>query len=388
MKVLYDHQAFTFQRFGGVSKCFCELISNMPADISTEIAVKESENVHLIESHLCPLIKMPKLNHSKWKKMFPFKGSGTIYRILMRLGLISTSETVNKHYAIQKLKEQDFDVCHPTFFDSYFLNYIGNKPWVITVHDMMPELFPDYFNQNDEQILFKRKNLSKASAIVAVSEQTKKDIVRLLNIPAEKITVIYHGGPEREAVNNPSIVDSPYILYVGTRNAYKNFPQTLKDFATFHNKHSEVKMVCTGGGFTADERKMIEDLKVKDAVLHIPASGFEMKILYAHALAFVYPSLYEGFGMPILEAFAYGCPVLLNNKSCFPEIASDAGIYFESEPGKSNLPEVLDKIYSLSIEERNIIIERGFVRLRDFSWEKSAEKLASVYRNINTMLRR
>ena len=86
--------------------------------------------------------------------------------------------------------------------------------------------------------------------------------------------------------------------------------------------------------------------------------------------------------MPILEAFAYGCPVLLNNKSCFPEIASDAGIYFESEPGKSNLPEVLDKIYSLSIEERNIIIERGFVRLRDFSWEKSAEKLASVYRNI------
>ena len=147
MKVLYDHQAFTFQRFGGVSKCFCELISNMPADISTEIAVKESENVHLIESHLYPLIRMPKLNHSKWKKMFPFKGSGIIYRILMRLGLISTQETVNKHYAIQKLKEQHFDVFHPTFFDSYFLKYIGNKPWVITVHDMMPELFPDYFNQ-------------------------------------------------------------------------------------------------------------------------------------------------------------------------------------------------------------------------------------------------
>ena len=383
MKVLYDHQAFTFQRFGGVSKCFCELISNMPADISTEIAVKESENVHLMESHLCPLIKMPKLNHSKWKKMFPFKGSGIIYRILMRLGLISTQETVNKHYAIQKLKEQHFDVFHPTFFDSYFLKYIGNKPWVITVHDMMPELFPDYFNQNDEQIQFKRKYLNKASAIVAVSEQTKKDIVRLLNIPAEKITVIYHGGPKREAVNNPSIVDSLYILYVGTRNAYKNFPQTLKDFAAFHNKHSEVKMVCTGGGFTADERKMIEDLKVKDAVLHIPASGFEMKILYAHALAFVYPSLYEGFGMPILEAFAYGCPVLLNNKSSFPEIASDAGIYFESEPGKSNLPEVLERFFSINNQERKRIISKGYKRLEFFSWDMSVKKLINLYKVVN-----
>ncbi len=382
MKILYDHQAFTFQRFGGVSKCFCELISNMPDDVETEISILESENVHLRESHICHF-QPPKLNLSKWKSWLPFKGSGFLYRTLMRWGLLSTMESVNEHCSVQALKKGDFDVFHPTFFDPYFLRYVGTKPWVVTVHDMMPELFPEYFGTRNEQILFKKKYLSQAAAIIAVSEQTKKDMVRLLGIPGEKITVVYHGGPAREEVKDASLVDAPYFLYVGTRDAYKNFPQTLSDFSDFHKLHPEVKLVCTGGDFTLVENKMMEKLGIKDAVEHISANDHDMKVLYAHAVAFVYPSLYEGFGMPILEAFAYGCPVLLNNKSCFPEIAADAGVYFDSEPGKSNLAEVFDEIYQMSDIERKEIVEKGYKRLGDFSWKKSAEKLAGVYREVS-----
>ena len=379
MKVLYDHQAFTFQRFGGVSKCFCKLIENLPYRVDAKISIVESENMHLRESHLCPNVIEPKINWRKWKQLFPFRGSGIFFRLFTRLGLLKTSESVNERYAIKMLREGDFDLFHPTFFSPYFLKYIGKKPWVITVHDMMPELFPEYFNQNEEQIQFKKKYLNQAAAIVAVSEQTKKDIVRLLGISDDKITVVYHGGPEKEHVNGKSIIDVPYFLYVGTRDAYKNFPQTILDFSVFHKTHPKVKLVCTGSPFSLEERAMLERLGIMEVVEQIYANELEMKSLYAHAIAFVYPSLYEGFGMPILEAFAYGCPVLVNNKSCFPEIAGGAGIFFDSVPGKSNLLHALEYIYSLSDAERKYIIEKGYKRLSCFSWSKSAEKLAKVY---------
>lgn len=381
MKILYDHQAFTFQQFGGVSKCFCELIAQMPSEVETEISIKESENVHLLESHIRDF-QPPKLNLRRWKSWLPFKGSGFLYRTLMNCGLLSTMESINKHYSVQVLKEGNFDVFHPTFFDPYFLKHIGNKPWVVTVHDMMPELYPEYFGTKNEQTLFKKKYLNQAAAVIVVSEQTKKDMIRLLGIPEEKITVVYHGGPEKENVKEASLIDAPYFLYVGTRDAYKNFHQTLADFADFHQNHPKVKLVCTGGNFTSVENKMIEKLDVRDAVVHILANGHEMKVLYAHAIAFVYPSLYEGFGMPILEAFAYGCPALLNNRSCFPEIAADAGTYFDSEPGKSNLLEVMEHVWQLSEAERQKLVENGYRRLGEFSWRKSAEKLADVYREV------
>lgn len=383
MKILYDHQAFTIQRFGGVSKCFCELITNMPAEVEARVAVMESDNVHLREAHLCPMQGRPLLNMRKWKEWLPFRGSGVIYRSLQELGLLPTAEKRNERYAIQMLKEGHYDVFHPTFFDPYFLKYIGKRPWVMTVHDMMPELFPEYFGLRNEQIVFKRKYLGQAAAIIAVSEQTKSDIVRLLRIPSDRITVVYHGGPDRMVVQSASLINAPYFLYVGTREAYKNFPQTLSDFSDFHKRHPEVKLVCTGDMFTKVELAMIERLGISGAVEHIYANGEDMKSLYAHSVAFVYPSLYEGFGMPILEAFAYGCPTLLNYRSCFPEIAADAAIYFDSEPGRSTLGEAMERIYAASTDERQNIVQRGYQRLEGtFSWRKSAEKLAMVYEQV------
>lgn len=382
MKILYDHQAFTFQYFGGVSKCFCELISNMPNDVDVELSVAQSNNVHLRESGLVPDCKPVGMDFNHFLTKRPFKGKFTLYTYLQRFSFFHTAEKENLQRSIQMLGQGAYDVFHPTFFDPYFLDYVNEKPWVITIHDLMPEIYPQYFRQDENQIVFKKKYLSKAAAIIAVSENTKNDLVRIVGVPEDKITVIYHGGPKVETVKEPALIDAPYILYVGTRTAYKNFPQTLKDFATFYQSHQDVKLVCTGNNFSTEETSMIASLGLSSVVIHKRVNGVQLKNLYAHALAFVYPSLYEGFGMPILEAFAYGCPVLLNRKSCFPEIAADAGIYFNSEPGNSNLAEALENIVSLSFAERQEIIAKGYQRLECFSWKKSAEKLAGVYRKV------
>jgi len=383
MRVLYDHQAFTMQYFGGVSKCFCELISHLPHDIDSKIGIVESNNHHLIASNICPNIKPVSYDIHTFASKYKFKGKGTLYALTNKLlPFLSTTENKNKRESVRLLKEGHFDVFHPTFFDDYFVKHLNGKPFVLTIHDMMPELFPKYFKKNDVQIVLKKKLINNASAIIAVSEQTKKDIINLLDVSSDKIEVIYHGGPIKEIITEKSPYNFPYFLYVGQRWGYKNFKQLLEDFAAFVVNNKHIKLICTGSAFTQEEEYLIKKLNLTENVLCNNASNYQLKLLYANAIAFIYPSLYEGFGLPILEAFAYGCPVLLNNKSCFPEIAANAATYFISDDTNSNITKVMNEVIHWSKEERKNIIEMGYERLNIFSWEKSAKQLSMLYQNI------
>lgn len=382
MKILYDDQAFSFQRFGGVSRCFCELIDHLPADVNYEISIRECNNVHLLSRNIMDINPASGYDIAEWKKRFSFKGSGRIYKALNYCGLVHGLELENQRYSIEKIKEGDFDVFHATFFDDYFLKHIGNRPFVITVHDMIPELFPHYFPRNKGENRRKALLCQKAAAIIAVSEKTKEDLVRILGVPPSKVTVVYHGGPEKETISTPRIVNDPYILYVGQRNGYKNFIQTLADFSEFSKLHQDVKLICTGPVFTAQETSVMDRLYISDKVKHLRVNDEEMKNLYAYAIAFIYPSLYEGFGMPILEAYAYGCLTLLNDKSCFREIGGDAAIYFDSVEGKSNFVEKLEWVMRMTPEEKADYRQRGYDRLQQFSWDASARKLVEVYKSV------
>jgi len=382
MKILYDHQAFTMQYFGGVSKSFCELISHLPNDVKYEISIKQSDNVHLMASNLIDNIEKVKLDSKKFHKYINIKGSEKLYNLLKDIHLFRTAEQVNLKCSINALKKRNFDIFHATFYDLYFLKYIGDKPFVLTVHDMMPELFPWYFRKNNTETMRKRLLCEKASIIIAVSEQTKKDLVRLFEIPDKKIIVIYHGGPEimKKPVKDSS--NGTYFLYVGQRSAYKNFDQTLRDFGTFVLKHKDIKLICTGAPFTLYEVKLIDELDLNCNVFHKSPTDKKLLSLYVNAIGFVYPSLYEGFGMPILEAFACGCPVLLNSTSCFPEIGGQGALYFNSSESGSNLPHLLEQVYSLSNGDRQILINRGFERLKNFSWQKSSDQLVNLYNGL------
>lgn len=382
MKILYDHQAFTMQHLGGVSRSLCSVMENLPQDIKVDVGASQCNNVYLLESGIVPDLKRASLDWVESRKRFYFPGKRTLFQMASRLGLIHSAEYFNNKCSINKLRKRDFDVFHPTFFDDYFLRYLGEKPFVLTVHDMMPELFPQYFKASDSQIQGKRRLIKHASAIAVPSMNTKKDLVELLDVSPERVSIIYWGGPERELVLRDSIIKDPYFLFVGTRGAYKNFIGLLKDYQLFHQKVPDVKLVCVGAPFTPGEEEMIQSMGLKDIVVRTAADDNQLKNLYAHSLAFIFPSRYEGFGLPVLEAMAYGCPLLLNNRSCFPEVAGDAALYFNSDGDVSELPELMRQVLSWDDETRTAVIEKGYERLKRFSWEKAASEYAELYRSL------
>lgn len=357
MKVLFDHQLFSYQRIGGASKYFCELLYHMPKDMwETTTVFSNNQYVHdlkLFDSkHLLP-------NHY-------FKGQGRIMNEL------------NKPHSIRILKRQEFDVFHQTHFEPYCITPLGNKPMVTTFHDInFSTLSPNPKIVKQQEISLKR-----ADHIIAVSENTKKDMINLFNIDEKKVSVIYHGIEfvDLETIDSEKIFNFPYILYVGTRRNHKNWDKFIKSFALVSQKFPEIKLVCTGKQFTNEEINYLKELNLSDKVFLITATEYEIIKLYRDCLLFIFPSLYEGFGMPLLEAMAYKAPVLCSKASCFPEIASDAAEYFN--------PDSIDDMYSSMVkviddeEYRDLLVKKGSVRVKDFSWDICAEKHIEIYKSL------
>jgi len=376
MTVLYDHQAFDMQQHGGVSNCFVQLISKLPNHVDYRIALLESDNVHLRDSGLVKVSSM-RNPASRFILNRHFLGQGILYEKFGRVFPSMTSCGRNKLYAIKMLKQGDFDIFHPTFFDDYFIDYLNGKPFVLTVHDMIPEMFA---LKNDKQAGRKKRIVQLASHIIVVSENTKSDLMKLMGVPENKISVIYHGAPNVsvESGERP-LVDHKYLLYVGDRNAYKNFLPMLEALVPVLTKNRDMYMVCTGNEFSRNEITFFKERHISDQMIHIRPKDNGMMNLYAHAICFIYPSLYEGFGIPILEAYKANCPVLLNKKSCFPEVAQDAAVYFNLDSQYSDLTKVMTDFLSWSQKERESLIKQQQERLSYFSWEKSARQLSRVY---------
>lgn len=249
----------------------------------------------------------------------------------------------------------------------------------MTVHDMIPEIYNIY----KQQIECKSILIKKAAHIITVSECTKHDLMRISGVPEDRITVIYHGFEHREIPTQKSIINHPYILYVGARYQYKNFDYFISQVLPFLYKHTDFHIVCTGTKFSTEETEMLKQHGLSDRITHKFCTNEELDQLYAHAFAFVYPSKYEGFGLPILEAFHANCPVILNNKSCFPEVAQDAALYFDSDSESDTLLSQLEKLYDMPENEKLDLLSRGKKRLSFFSWKKASEQLAEVYRKVH-----
>ncbi len=381
MKVLYDLQAFDMQTHGGVSRCFAELYSHRPAFVDAHISVKETDNVYLQElgfppkgtlykNFLCD--KDTKLKHFLFKLKYNIK-YGKFSRLDKR-PLINLFETESV------LKKGDFDIFHPTFFDDYFLPFLGKKPFVITVHDMIPEIFSIDKHQVEQKLAI----IPKATHIIAVSERTKQDLVRIMHVPEEKVSVIYHGSDEEPYTPSTTApIAEEYILFVGTRYEYKNFKAFCKSCVGILKRHPQLKIVCTGVPFSPEEIQFFESLGIKERMIHkFVQTSQELLDLYHYAFTFVYPSKYEGFGIPILEAYKADCPVMLNRASCFPEIAGDAAVFFDLNSEKSDFEEQFETLYRLTGDERGELIQRQRERMKLYSWSKSAAQLADVYKDV------
>ena len=377
MKILFDYQAFYMQNFGGVSNGIVQTLSNMSSDVKIEIAIKESNNEHLRKSGLATF--SPAINTSDhFITDCPFRGKQRLYDFWTAIHPQKTSLGRNQAYAIERIVAGDFDVFHPTFFDGYFLPYLNGRPFVLTIHDMIPEIL----RIKDGQIEKKRKLVDRATHIVAVSENTKVDIINLLNVPESKITVIYWGAPKQIVPDVSPLIKGRYILFVGLRASYKYFIPTVRSLLPVIDRHPDINIVCTGPDFSNSERDFFSRHQITERMIHIRPSDVEMVNLYSNALCFVYPSLYEGFGIPILEAYQANCPVILNNKSCFPEIAKDAALFFDSDDVSSSLEEVMESFLKMSKGEKEILLKKQRCRLDFFSWKKTAMQYQELYESL------
>lgn len=377
MKILYDHQVFSWQRYGGISNSFVQLIEHLPKDVEYTISVKYSDNIHLINSNLKKV--KPRLTQEKLFGQDKSPIKAWLYAQICKYLPNLTPTLGNRKESIRFLKEGNYDVFHPTFYDDYFLPYLNGKPFVLTIHDMTPELF----HRKDSQIELKKVLVKKASHIVTVSERTKNDLIDILNVPDKKITTIYHGAPDNHNDTYPDIMKgNKYILFVGKRNGYKAFVPMIRSISCWLRNHPNIKVVCTGDPFVEREKTLFKNENIEKQMFYIRANDKEMSSLYNHALCFVFPSFYEGFGIPILEAYSLHCPLFLSRHSCFPEIAGDAAIYFDIDKSGSNLSEKLDDFLTWDLVKKNGLLQKQLDRLALYSWEKSANQLAEVYKMV------
>lgn len=391
MKILYDYQTFFNQDFGGISRYFYELFSsyNDDSEFTFELPIKYSNNIYLkeLESFKNKITIKNEADYlfKQFLNGFEFRGKRKLYNFKKRFNQNQPCSDleINKSLSIKKIKEGNYDIFHPTYYDNYFLEFIENKPYVITVYDMIHQIFPEYFlweNMDKSKPLLKN-----ASKIIAISECTKKDLINIFEIDEKNIEVTYLANSlkiDYLDLNNIFINGLPheFLLFVGTRSAYKNFYFFIQAFAVLSKHFNNLTVVCTGKPFDDVELNYFEKLGIKDKVYQYFINDTKLSILYQKAKAFVFPSMYEGFGIPVLEAFACGCPVIISNAGSLPEIGQNAALYFESKDMES-LIAVLKKVL-LSFDTQQEMIQNGYEQLKNFSWDKTAVQTKNIYHNI------
>lgn len=353
MKILYDFQAFSFQKYGGVSRYFSEILKGF----SSKLPIIICDNYYL--------------KNNKELKFLSFK--------MNFMGKIRLFSFFNKIYSYYYLLFYKYDIFHPTYYNPYFLKLLNKKPFVLTIHDMIHEKFPEMLSPNDNTVVWKKTLAYKAKRIIAVSEQTKKDIVEILKINPEKIDVIYHGSSfckVRLCEKFSSKLVDDFILFTGKRTGYKNFKNFILALKPVLNKNKNLHLICAGGGsFKKDELLIFKSLEIDDQILNFQCNDQELKTLYVKSKFFVFPSIYEGFGIPLLEAMSSQTAIVCSNTSCFPEIVSDCAILFDP----NDIYDMRSKIQLALSTDLSSYIKKGLRRLKFFNWDKAVEKTRITY---------
>ncbi len=280
------------------------------------------------------------------------------------------------------------------------LGYRGKSVW--TVHDLAiydhPEWFPRGLRQWFSTRITVPSSIRRAEKLIAVSENTKRDIVRMFKVSEEKVCVIHEGviaspakqsqnsgiaSPDRGRDRNDSA--RPYFLFVGTIEPRKNIVRLIDAFIQFRSTihDSRFTLILAGGnGWNNDEIFMaIERANLKLGKGSVQYFGYvseeEKMALLQNATAFVWPSLYEGFGLPVLEAMAMGVPVVTSNVSSIPEITGDAALLVNPE----NVGEIAQAMERMMADTalREQLKTRGMHRAKEFTWEKAAQETLAVY---------
>jgi glycosyltransferase involved in cell wall biosynthesis len=381
MRLAYDHQIFCLQKVGGISRYFCKLIEQLnKLDQTTRVFAPIYRNQYLQQLPRQSVQGRQVVDYPRY--------------------CADLAVAVNGYVSRPQLKAWQPELVHETYF-SKVRSGPTSRPSVVTVFDMISELglegAPPSFAQM--KATNKYAAVSRADYVVCISEQTRQDLIRLFNIQSEKVLTIHLGCDQERAVAAAQESDEstarlsamlsarlsssrPYFLYVGLRQGYKNFSGLLRSIAASSRLKSSFDVIAFGGGtFTSDEQALIDELKfAPEQIEQISGDDLTLTQLYQQASAFVYPSLYEGFGLPPLEAMLHHCPVVSSQVSAMPEVLGDAAEFFDPNQIDS-IAQALERV-AFSNDRRQELITKGVKRLKAFTWQACAERHLLLYQSL------
>lgn len=354
--IIFDNIVFSLQRAGGISVVWQELLSRFLKD----------------EKYNFTFIEHPSDSKNVFRKKLDLSGGTIIGPAFHWLAL--------DRYCNPFIRKDE-----PFIFHSSYFRTSSNKNAIniTTVHDFTY----DYFYKGKRRGAFlhlwqRNRAIRKADAVVCISENTKRDLLNFLpDVDPEKVHVIYNGVSEDYFEIDKSIpVELPfpsgsYVVFVGSRNSYKNF-----DFVVKTTAQSELNLVIVGCKLTKEEEGFVEKYFSKERYKSVGVlTNQELNIIYNHAMTLAYPSSYEGFGIPVLEAQRAGCPVIALNASSIPEVIGDTPCLMD----ELSEGEFLSKLEILKDKHaRNAIIRRGIENSNRFSWDKMFKEYKKLYLSV------
>jgi glycosyltransferase involved in cell wall biosynthesis len=358
MKVLYDHEIFWMQKTGGISRYFSCLIEELikKSNINPIVSVPFFRNVYLRNIN------------KEYLKGFYLENKPAFCGNLINY--------YNNFKTLKNISKEKPDIIHLTYYSNYLIN--NNKDYVLTVYD----LFHETFNNNNK---FRPKTLALQNAkhIICISQKTKKDLINLYGVDETKISVIYLGG-DHILTNNIELNKNlePFLLYVGSRaRKYKGFNFFLESFAKSIKLKKDLKLVIFGDEVVSkQEYNLIKNNKLEDRIVF--DSGDDAKLLsyYKNARAFVFPSTFEGFGLPLVEAMHSGCPVICNSIEVFKEIGSDSVEFFDYNNSDSLINSIEKVVYDSAYSSD--LIKKGLNRAKKITWRHCSQLTENVYKHI------
>lgn len=360
MRIAIDHQVTSLQDAGGMSRYHYELARHLRGMYGVSIDL-------LLGGHSSVLpfrnLQGSGVDVASWKSHLP-------------PGYPRYAMNALWTAAIAPLRGR-YDVYHATY--QRWEPAIRHRALVATHHDATQERFPHLFRNADAIRARKARLYARADLVICVSESARRDLEELYGVPCERTRVIYHGiEPVPEAAAFEGGDARPYLLYVGSRSAYKNFAALLSAFAASKAAHGMRLIAAGGGAWTSSERAAVASLGIGDRLLLLPrVDDATLARLYRGATLLVYPSRYEGFGLPPLEAMSAGCPVLVSRTSSLPEVCGDAAHYFDPA-AEGSLPEELERLLS-DVTLLQSTVDAGRAQAGRYTWEAAAAQTLAAY---------
>jgi len=366
MKILFDHKIFWSQKFGGISRYFINLILNIEKNSQT-----------------------------KCKIIAPFYRNFYIKKSLSRKNIFGTNikNAIPKTYFLLNNFNNFFfkhfserfkgDLLHLTYYN----NDVKKKKQKIKTNNNLNNKKLKKINGN--LVLDKQQAIKIADEIICISNNTKKDLLKYYDVDQKKISVIHLGAnhllnssDSLVLINKKNDIEKrrPFLLYVGSRNKYKNFNLFLDGIANSDKVKKDFDIILFGGGhLTSKEQERIRNLNLRN-ISNVDGDDNLLRNFYKKAKLFIFPSIFEGFGLPLLEAMSLGCPVLCARNSTFEELAADTTAYFDPHDIHDFKFQLEKILYSGTQLDENRIL--GLKRSNKFTWSKCAEQTLQVYKRL------